>query len=67
MLELRKKENKLTERQAEIIILIEQGLEYKQIADNLNISVKTVHRHIQNLFEKFGVHSKLELLKVVFD
>ena len=66
ILELKKKENNLTNRQIEIIKLLEQGFEYKQIADRLNISVKTVHRHIQILFEKFGVHSKLELLKSLF-
>jgi signal transduction histidine kinase/DNA-binding NarL/FixJ family response regulator len=65
--ELVKREHKLTDRQIEIIKLVENGLEYKQIADKLNISVKTTHRHIQNLFEKFGVHSKMELMKVLFD
>ncbi len=67
MLEQRKNEKSLTDRQVEIIKLVEQGLEYKQIADKLNISIKTVHRHIQILFEKFGVHSKMELLKTLFD
>jgi DNA-binding NarL/FixJ family response regulator len=62
-----KREHHLTDRQIEIIKLVEQGLEYKQISDKLNISVKTTHRHIQNLFEKFGVHSKMELMKVLFD
>jgi signal transduction histidine kinase/DNA-binding NarL/FixJ family response regulator len=65
--ELRKRGHELTSRQIEIIKLVEQGLEYKQIADKLNISVKTIHRHIQNLFEKFGVHSKIELMKALFD
>jgi DNA-binding NarL/FixJ family response regulator len=62
-----KRENNLTDRQVEIIKLVEQGLEYKQISDKLNISVKTTHRHIQNLFEKFGVHSKMELMKALFN
>jgi DNA-binding NarL/FixJ family response regulator len=65
--EFKKREHNLTDRQIEIIKLVEQGLEYKQIADKLNISVKTTHRHIQNLFEKFGVHSKMELMKALFD
>jgi DNA-binding NarL/FixJ family response regulator len=65
--ELKKREYDLTERQIEIILLVEKGLEYKQIAEKLNISVKTTHRHIQNLFEKFGVHSKMELMKAMFD
>ena len=65
--EIQKTKLELTQRQIEIVELIEKGLEYKQIADELNISVKTVHRHIQNLFEKCGVHSKMELLKVLFE
>ncbi|MGK7396619.1 MAG: ATP-binding protein [Candidatus Cyclobacteriaceae bacterium M3_2C_046] len=65
--QLRIREYQLTERQVEIIKLVEQGLEYKQIADQLHLSVKTIHRHIQNLYEKMGVHSKLELIKTLFE
>lgn len=61
------REYNLTERQIEVIKLVEKGLEYKQIADILYISPKTVHRHIQILFEKFHVHTKLDLLKVLFE
>lgn len=64
---VRARDFELTERQIEVIKLVEQGLEYKQIADALNISQKTVHRHIQILFEKFRVHNKLELLKIFFE
>lgn len=62
----RTREYDLTERQIEVIKLIDQGLEYKQIAEMLNISQKTVHRHVQILFEKFDVHNKLELLRICF-
>jgi signal transduction histidine kinase/DNA-binding response OmpR family regulator len=57
----------LTRRQIEIIREVEIGSEYKHIADKLSISPKTVHRHMQILFEKFNVHSKIELLKVLFE
>lgn len=63
----RAREFELTERQIEVVKLVEQGLEYKQIAEALNISQKTIHRHIQILFEKFQVHNKLELLKMFFE
>jgi signal transduction histidine kinase/DNA-binding NarL/FixJ family response regulator len=63
----RSKDYQLTNRQIEIIREVEKGLEYKQIADNLHISPKTVHRHMQILFEKFKVHSKIELLKILFE
>lgn len=64
---VRAREFDLTERQIEVIKLVEQGLEYKQIAEELNISPKTIHRHIQILFEKFQVHNKLELVKILFN
>jgi signal transduction histidine kinase/DNA-binding NarL/FixJ family response regulator len=64
---VRSKDHQLTRRQIEIIREVEKGLEYKQIAENLHISTKTVHRHMQILFEKFKVHSKIELLKVLFE
>ncbi|MGF1584407.1 MAG: ATP-binding protein [Bacteroidales bacterium] len=64
---LRARDSGLTKRQIEIIREVEKGSEYKQIADRLNISPKTVHRHMQILFEKFNVHSKIELLKALFE
>ncbi len=63
---MRSREFDLTGRQIEIIKLVEQGLEYKQIANELSISLKTVHRHIQILFEKLQVHNKIELLNMFF-
>jgi len=59
------KELDLTERQIEIIILLSKGNSYKQIANELNISDKTVTRHVQNLFEKFGLHNKVELINLI--
>jgi DNA-binding NarL/FixJ family response regulator len=42
----------LTQREREIIKLIEEGLTYKGIAEELNISTHTVHTHIKNTYEK---------------
>jgi signal transduction histidine kinase/DNA-binding NarL/FixJ family response regulator len=52
----------LTEREIEIARLIAQGYLYKQIADILHISEKTVSKHIQNIFEKAAVSNKVELI-----
>ncbi|HEX3006853.1 MAG TPA: ATP-binding protein, partial [Bacteroidales bacterium] len=57
----------LTDRQVEVIREVEKGADYKQIAETLNISQKTVHRHMQILFEKFSVHTKIDLLKKLFE
>jgi DNA-binding NarL/FixJ family response regulator len=42
----------LTIRETEIVKLIEEGLTYKKIAEQLNISIHTVHTHIKNTYEK---------------
>lgn len=52
----------LTTREKEIAVLICRGSSYKQIADSLYISERTVTKHVQNIFEKVNVSNKLELL-----
>ncbi|WP_207428902.1 response regulator transcription factor [Pedobacter sp. SYSU D00535] len=52
----------LTSREAEIVGLIRQGCKYKDIADKLFRSEKTVTKHVQNVFEKVGVNNRTELL-----
>ena len=48
----------LTERQAEVIGLLARGLQTKQVARALGISVKTADRHIQNAYAKIGVSTR---------
>lgn len=50
----------LTEREKEILILIKSGKPSKQIADILNISIHTVNRHRQNIIEKLSVGNSVE-------
>ena len=57
---------KITERQKEIILLIANGLEYKEISDKLNISIKTTGKHIETLYEKTNVHNKVDLINLFF-
>ncbi|HEV2174837.1 MAG TPA: response regulator transcription factor, partial [Nitrospira sp.] len=54
----------LTERQREILHLIIDGRGNKEIADLLNLSVKTVEFHRARLMEKLGVRTAAELAKV---
>ena len=49
---------RLTEREAEIVSLLARGLQTKQMARTLHISVKTADRHIQNAYRKMGVSSR---------
>jgi signal transduction histidine kinase/DNA-binding NarL/FixJ family response regulator len=60
--ELNCKRFKLSVREVEIVSLIMKGLPYKQIADQLFISVKTVNAHAKNIFEKCQVNCKVELI-----
>jgi len=55
----------ITEKQGEIIELILEGITYKQIAEKLFISSKTVDNHIQNIYKKLNVNSKIQLSNFV--
>ena len=48
----------LTDREVEVLGLLAQGLQTKQIAHRLDISPKTADRHIQNSYRKIGVSSR---------
>lgn len=53
-------EVKLTKREAEILIQLSKGLNYNAISKNLIISPSTVRKHIENIYKKLQVHSKME-------
>jgi DNA-binding NarL/FixJ family response regulator len=53
---------KLTPREREIVKGIEDGLNYKLIAERLFISPETVRNHIRHVYRKLEVNSKGELL-----
>jgi HD-GYP domain-containing protein (c-di-GMP phosphodiesterase class II) len=48
----------LTEREAEVIALLARGLQTKQVARRLGISVKTADHHVQNAYAKIGVSTR---------
>lgn len=54
---------KLTKRESEIAALIADGLLNKEIADHLNISVRTVEYHRNAIYRKFGINNAVELMK----
>ena len=51
----------LTERQQEIIKLVQQGMTNKQIGDTLFISENTVKYHLKQIYEILGVESRTDL------
>ena len=56
----------LTEREREILRLVSAGLQNKEIAQKLGISLATVRNHVHNILEKLEVHSKLEAVSLAF-
>jgi HD-GYP domain-containing protein (c-di-GMP phosphodiesterase class II) len=48
----------LTDREAEVLALLARGLQTKQVARRLGISVKTADHHIQNAYAKIGVSTR---------
>jgi two-component system, NarL family, response regulator LiaR len=56
----------ITPREAEILDLLAEGLSYKEIAAKIFISVKTIRKHIYNIYEKLHVHSRLEAINKFF-
>lgn len=50
----------ISEREQEVLGLLVQGLNYKQIAEKIFISPETVRNHIRNIYEKLQVHSRSE-------
>ncbi|WP_333577633.1 helix-turn-helix transcriptional regulator [Sphingobacterium sp.] len=57
----------LSNREIEIVHLISQRLSYKEIADKLFISDRTVNKHVQNIFNKTLVNSRTQLVKKIND
>jgi DNA-binding NarL/FixJ family response regulator len=51
----------LTQREAEVLPLLQQGSSNAQIAAALHVSVETVRTHARNVYRKLGVASRREL------
>ncbi len=54
----------LSQRKREVMTLVVAGKLNKQVADELNISMKTVEAHRARVMEKMGVRTLAELVKV---
>jgi two-component system response regulator NreC len=53
----------LTSREREVLQLLAEGMSNREIAEQLNISIKTVETHRSNMMSKLDVDSKTELIK----
>lgn len=53
----------LTSREREILQLLAEGKSTKDIADHLNLGIKTVQTHRQSIMDKLNMHNVVDLVK----
>ena len=53
----------LTNREIEVLEQLSKGLKYQIIAENLFLSVGTIRKHVENIYNKLQVHNKLEAVQ----
>jgi DNA-binding CsgD family transcriptional regulator len=56
----------LTARELEVLRLVASGRSNREIADGLVLSVRTVERHVSNLYAKIGAHGKADAIAYAF-
>ncbi|MEI5673716.1 MULTISPECIES: response regulator [Nocardioides] len=57
----------LTERETEVLKMVAKGLSYRQIADRLVLSHRTVQNHVQNTLRKLQMHNRVELTRYAIE
>uniref|UniRef100_UPI0037CB63FA response regulator n=1 Tax=Nocardioides campestrisoli TaxID=2736757 RepID=UPI0037CB63FA len=57
----------LTERETEVLRMVAKGLGYKQIAERLVISHRTVQNHVQNTLRKLQMHNRVQLTRYAIE
>lgn len=55
---------RLTSREVDVLTLMAKGKSNQEIAENLNISIKTVEKHRANLIKKLGTRDLLDLVRI---
>lgn len=55
---------KLTEKEEQVLVLLVDGLEYKEIGQKLSVSPNTVRNHISKIYKKLHVTSRAHAVKV---
>lgn len=57
----------LTERETEVLKMVAKGMSYKQIAERLVLSHRTVQNHVQNTLRKLQMHNRVELTRYAIE
>jgi DNA-binding NarL/FixJ family response regulator len=58
---------RLTDREAEILRMVGTGMSYKQIAERLFLSHRTVQNHVQNTLSKLHLHNRVDLVRYAIE
>ncbi len=58
---------RLTDREAEILRMVGTGMSYKQIAERLVLSHRTVQNHVQNTLNKLHLHNRVDLVRYAIE
>ncbi len=59
-----KYKDRLTPQENKIVALIEEGKTNKEIAAEIHVSISTIKTHINNIYKKMNVKSRVELLQI---
>lgn len=54
----------LSPREQQVLELIAQGLQNKEVADRLCLSIKTVEAHRTSIMDKWNVHNAVEMVRM---
>ena len=57
----------LTTREVEVLRQVAKGLAYREIAEELFVSHRTVQNHVQNVLRKLQLHNRVELTLYAID
>jgi DNA-binding NarL/FixJ family response regulator len=60
-------EPRLTDRETEVLRLVAKGLSYRQIAERLAVSHRTVQNHVQHTLGKLQMHNRVELTRYAIE
>jgi len=58
---------RLTARETEVLRLVATGMSYRQIADQLVLSHRTVQNHVQSTLRKLHLHNRVELTRYAME
>jgi DNA-binding NarL/FixJ family response regulator len=58
---------RLTERETEVLRLVAKGMSYRQIAETVVLSHRTVQNHVWNTLSKLQLHNRVELMRYAIE